>query len=666
MKKMFTSLRFKLTIIILILTLAPLVSLAAIQMDQFRSQLTTSINEKEIALAESNAASTDRWLDSKINAAQKLLTGIPNFHELDVLGQFTAAQAIFSTDPEVAMTIVANADGLIPAEDGTFTDVSDRQYFKTVKETKEPAISDLLVIRGSEDLGVTVAVPFFDEQNQFQGAVISVVSVEALKMSFEHIKIGETGFGVLLSQTGLLMYHPAEDKINKTYQETFKNESALLMFDKMMTEERGLATYADDAGITKVAAYATVKKTGWKVLVTVPENEVFAGLRSNIDKTMVLLVSVIIAVFLIAILTAGFIAKPIKRLSDFVNVMAGADFTHSLPAKMLKRKDEIGQLATSVEQMSDSIRAVLSQVADETANVKVTIGESTSSMGALASQVEEVSATTEQMSAGMQQTAAMAQQMNATSSEIKDAVNSIAVKAQDGSSMADEIAERAQHLKESAVSSRNSAQDMRNAIDSESRAAIEQAKAVEQIHILTNSILQITAQTNLLSLNAAIEAARAGEAGKGFAVVAGEIRKLAETSAQTASEIQNVAGRVMDSVTALTRSSEKTLTFIDETVIQDYNAMVANGEQYYKDAESVQYLVTDFSATAEQLLASIQNVAQSIQEVTGSNNENAEGTQNIAEKTTEMRVQSEQLAQLMLQTEETAAQLLAAVSKFKV
>ncbi|TYP79117.1 hypothetical protein [Paenibacillus methanolicus] len=94
--------------------------------------------------------------------------------------------------------------------------------------------------------------------------------------------------------------------------------------------------------------------------------------------------------------------------------------------------------------------------------------------------------------------------------------------------------------------------------------------------------------------------------------------------------------------------------------------MVVNGEQYYKDAGSIQYLVTDFSAMAEELLASIQNVAQSIQEVSVSNNENAEGTQYIAEKTSEMMGRSEKLTDMMRGTEETAAKLLQAVSKFKI
>ncbi|MCZ8521359.1 MULTISPECIES: methyl-accepting chemotaxis protein [Paenibacillus] len=663
MKKNLKSLRFRLTMMILVLTLIPLVTLASIQMGQFKSQLTTSINDQEIGIATSNAQATDVWLHTKINAIQKVLQSNPGFSSMDAVGKNNAVQPAVKTDPEVVMTIVSDAEGKIPAEDGTLTDISDREYFKQAKETKKPAVSDLLMIRSIEQLGVTMAVPYFDAQNQFQGVVIDIVSVASLKSSFDKVKVGETGYGNLLSSKGVFMYHPDESKVNKTYQEAV-SESAIKAYDSVYTKDSGVETYTNEEGVDKMAAFATVATTGWKVMITVPANEVFQNLQSSVNKTILLILVTVVIVVLISIFTAGFISGPIKRLSEFLNVMAAADFTHTLPAGLLKRTDEIGHLAHSVEKMSASIRTVLGQVASETSNVKSFIGQSSASMSSLASQVEDVSATTEQMSAGMQETAAMAHTMNVTSSEIKDAVTSIALKAQDGSSMADEIAGRAQHLKESAITSRNSAQDIRGSIESESRAAMEQAKAVEQIHVLTGSILDITNQTNLLALNAAIEAARAGEAGKGFAVVAGEIRKLAENSAKTANEIQTVASLVMSSVQALTKSSEKALTFIDETVIQDYNAMVANGEQYSKDAGSVQALVTDFSATAEQLLASIQNVAQSIEEVTQSNNENAAGTQNIAEKTSDMRLHSEQLAELMLRTEETAAQLLAAVHKF--
>ena len=151
--------------------------------------------------------------------------------------------------------------------------------------------------------------------------------------------------------------------------------------------------------------------------------------------------------------------------------------------------------------------------------------------------------------------------------------------------------------------------------------------------MLSNTILDITSQTNLLALNAAIEAARAGEAGRGFAVVADEIRSLAENSKNAANEIQKVTNDVILSVENLSINSQEILGFIDKTVISDYASMVNISDQYNKDAELVNDIVTDLSATTEQLSASIQNMVKAINEVTSATNEGALGTSNIAEKT---------------------------------
>jgi methyl-accepting chemotaxis protein len=189
---------------------------------------------------------------------------------------------------------------------------------------------------------------------------------------------------------------------------------------------------------------------------------------------------------------------------------------------------------------------------------------------------------------------------------------------------------------------------------------------VEKINVLTESILQIASQTNLLALNAAIEAARAGEAGKGFAVVADEIRKLAEDSKNTVNEIKGVTKVVVSAVQGLTLSSEKTLDYLLNTVINDYKSMVNTGEQYYKDAESIQDLVTDFSATAQELMASIQNLTKAIAEVSVSNGENAQGTQNIAEKAANVMHNASKLSDLMKETEDISERLSDTVSKFRI
>lgn len=129
-------------------------------------------------------------------------------------------------------------------------------------------------------------------------------------------------------------------------------------------------------------------------------------------------------------------------------------------------------------------------------------------------------------------------------------------------------------------------------------AALEDSRSVEKIKKLTQEIMSITNQTNLLSLNASIEAARAGEAGRGFAVVADEIRSLADSSAETAGNIQTISTQVTEVVDKLARSAEAILQFINEKVMKDYDDFENVVDRYQQDAESVDRLISDFAKNA--------------------------------------------------------------------
>lgn len=281
-------------------------------------------------------------------------------------------------------------------------------------------------------------------------------------------------------------------------------------------------------------------------------------------------------------------------------------------------------------------------------------------------QINDVASTTEQISAGMEETAASSEEMNATVHEINNAAESISVKAEDGAKTAHEINERAKKLKSQVILSQSNAMNMLNEVEGKLKNAIDQSKSVSQITSLSDAILEITSQTNLLALNAAIEAARAGEAGKGFAVVAEEIRKLADDSKNTTTKIQEIIKIVEQSVINLSSSSNQILEFVSTDVKNDYELMLTSSNQYGNDASNINDLILNFSATSEELVATIQNMTKSIEEITLATNEGAIGVSRISSNT---GIVLDEYAEIINQTsnvKESSTKLIETVTAFKL
>ena len=360
------------------------------------------------------------------------------------------------------------------------------------------------------------------------------------------------------------------------------------------------------------------------------------------------------------------ISRPLVLISNNLKLMATGDFTINDSKVFTKRKDEIGDIANAMEVMQNSLKHLIGNVTKESSGIKTVVSTISENMNNLNANIEEVNATTEELSAGMEETAASAQEMNATADEIERAVNSIATKAHEGAIEAQVINKRAMDTKDNVTKSQEKAMEILSKTKDKLQTAMENSKVVEQISILSESIMQISSQTNLLSLNAAIEAARAGEVGKGFAVVADEIRKLAEESKNIVIEIQSMTEKVTGSVNDLSASSKELLSFVSEEVQSDYNTMLDVAGEYSKDAEFVSNLVLEFSSTSEELLASLQDVVKTIEQVSMASNEGAEGTTNIAQKASDITEKSNKIVEEAEKSKESAEQLNEEVSKFKI
>jgi methyl-accepting chemotaxis protein len=339
-----------------------------------------------------------------------------------------------------------------------------------------------------------------------------------------------------------------------------------------------------------------------------------------------------VVVFLLILIILSII-KPLKKCISSIGVMEQGDFSQALGTALLKRRDDFGKLAGSIESMRTEMNGLIGEVKSQATEITGMVQEIDTNIQALDEEIENVSATTEELAAGMQETAASSEEINAMSHEIESAAKSIATRSQDGAMEADDIRDRAVSIKKTTTENDKRTKAIHTEINEGLTKALEDIKVVDQIGVLAESIMEITGQTNLLALNASIEAARAGEAGKGFAVVADEIRVLAEQSKAAVVHIQDVTKNVVESVTNLADGAKKLLEFVGTDVVDSFAGFSDMADSYSNDAGSIDGLVTDFSASSEQLLASINGVMDAIGEVSKAATEGATGTNDIAEKT---------------------------------
>ena len=339
----------------------------------------------------------------------------------------------------------------------------------------------------------------------------------------------------------------------------------------------------------------------------------------------------IVVLLLIMIIIS--IVRPLKKCISSIGVMEQGDFSQAMGTALLKRRDDFGKLAASLESMRNEMGGLIGEVKSQATEITGMVQEIDENIQALDEEIENVSATTEELAAGMEETAASSEEINAMSHEIESAAKSIAVRSQDGATEADDIRDRAVGIKKTTTENDERTKAIHAEINEGLTKALEDIKVVDQIGVLAESIMEITGQTNLLALNASIEAARAGEAGKGFAVVADEIRVLAEQSKAAVVHIQDVTKNVVESVTNLADGAKKLLEFVGNDVVDSFAGFSDMADSYSNDAGSIDALVTDFSASSEQLLASINGVMDAIGEVSKAATEGATGTNDIAEKT---------------------------------
>lgn len=353
--------------------------------------------------------------------------------------------------------------------------------------------------------------------------------------------------------------------------------------------------------------------------------------------------------------------KELKEISALINDNNG-DLTKRVN---VKSSDEIGQLAQGINQFLDILQNTIGKIVEGSKNLDNMINSVGENVTVSNDNAQDVSSAMEELSATMQEIAATIQTVSDNTESVGKNVVDIADKTEQINNYSQDMRERADSLAKSADENKRTTDEMIGNIVGTLKKAIEDSKSVERVNELTGEILNISSQTNLLALNASIEAARAGEAGKGFAVVADEIRQLADSSRDTANNIQTINEHVTSAVYQLIDNSNKIIKYIEETILADYDSFVQAGAQYNEDACYISETMQEFAEKTEKLKELMKNTVESIEGISSGVEQSANAVTSSAVSTSQLVEQMNSIDKEMSESRNTVGELKAQTDVFK-
>ena len=355
--------------------------------------------------------------------------------------------------------------------------------------------------------------------------------------------------------------------------------------------------------------------------------------NQNMILSLILLAISFVAFVMVVVVIIKTVVKPLRKqtseLTEIIDEIKGGhgDLTKRVTVKSM---DEIGQSSIGINHFIETLQNIMSNIISNSNVLDGVVGNVASSVAASSDNANDISAIMEELSASMEEVSATTNSVSENTTAAEGKVQKMADQTKVMSQYAQDMKKRATELEHTATENMNNTNEMIGEITTEMNQALENSKSVEKVAQLTADILNISSQTNLLALNASIEAARAGEAGKGFAVVADEIRQLADSSRETANNIQTINEQVIEAVQGLVVSSEKIVGYINENILPDYRAFVQGGQQYNDDATHIDNTMAEYAGEAQDILATMMEMTEAIEGISRAVEESANGVTDAA------------------------------------
>lgn len=421
-------------------------------------------------------------------------------------------------------------------------------------------------------------------------------------------------------------------------------------------------------GTNYITAFAPITNKAGEVVGIIGIDYIVDDIVSTmtgIVKTIAVIALILVAIsVVVSILLANSIGRGLSKVDKKVKdlVSNNGDLTKKIE---VKGNDEVTDIAGSINSLLEYIREVVKSISDSSVALSGSVEVALDTTVKTNDQLDNVSATMEEMSAAMEETSASLQQVQGSTNKIMGDVQEMYNSVRVGTDYAGEMEKRAAEMRRHAEEETQLAHEAADDMTAKLNEKIEKSQAVEAIGGLTNTILEIASQTNLLSLNASIEAARAGEFGRGFAVVAEEISNLATNSAETAKKIQGISAEVIGTVKELADEATRMVDFVRDKTIGGYKQLMDTGIQYQEDAGKISEMLKNVDTASRHIDNSMNDVSNAMNDVSTAVEESAKGVGDVASAVADMSENMKQNKNVVNENAQIARQLDDEVNKFK-